>query len=491
MGRPKRISPEQVLALTADMMPFLSEDGIPFISWWRNQVYETWPISDVAVVGELKERTFQKHGKLPDKTVVTNVTDQLEYRSYSGKQRYPTYCRVGMRSEQTILDIGNSERNQVVIERGQWTIGSCSDVRFIRPRGMLNLSLPSSQGSIHGLRQFLNVDSDDDFWLLVSFLAAGLTHSSQYPVLILQGMQGCAKSTTSRIIKTLLDPGKPPLRSPPKSEQDLFIAARSCHLVALDNLSGVPPWLSDGLCRISTGGGFSTRQLYSNGGEFTIDLTRPVLINGIDDLSSRGDLASRSIVIHLPQISDSNRRDESTFWVEFNKLSPIILGALLDSVAYGLERRKSIELRSLPRMADFIKTACACLEFFGISNDHALKLFQSNIEETARNSLDVSPLGECIKRFMLNQSYWRGSVSELRGEISSIADQESKRANDWPQSVKAFSIQLERIIPILSKQGIWIKRSRSGVQRTITIMTEGRESESSENTEPIQQGFAL
>ena len=38
-----------------------------------------------------------------------------------------------------------------------------------------------------------------------------------------------------------------------------MIAANNGWVVALDNISYLPPWLSDALCRLSTGGGFATR----------------------------------------------------------------------------------------------------------------------------------------------------------------------------------------------------------------------------------------
>jgi hypothetical protein len=49
--------------------------------------------------------------------------------------------------------------------------------------------------------------------------------------------------------------------------------------VALDNLSDIKPWLSDCLCRLSTGGGFSTRTLFENDEETIFNATRPVILN--------------------------------------------------------------------------------------------------------------------------------------------------------------------------------------------------------------------
>jgi hypothetical protein len=54
-----------------------------------------------------------------------------------------------------------------------------------------------------------------------------------------------------------------------------MIAAKNGWLIALDNLSRVHTWLSDALCRLATGGGFATRELYANDEEVLFDAKRP------------------------------------------------------------------------------------------------------------------------------------------------------------------------------------------------------------------------
>ena len=46
-----------------------------------------------------------------------------------------------------------------------------------------------------------------------------------------------------------------------------MIAANNGHLLAFDNLSGLPPWISDALCRLASGGSFAVRQLYTDDDE--------------------------------------------------------------------------------------------------------------------------------------------------------------------------------------------------------------------------------
>src|SRR5205085_6289398 len=133
-------------------------------------------------------------------------------------------------------------------------------------------------------------------------------------LLALHGEHGSAKSTTARVLRDLIDPNTTALRATPRNEHDLMIAAKNGRVISLDNLSHIPDWLSDALCRLATGGGFATRELYSDDEEILFNAMRPIIINGIEELATRSDLLDRSILSHLPIIPDHKRRDEKELW---------------------------------------------------------------------------------------------------------------------------------------------------------------------------------
>jgi hypothetical protein len=85
-----------------------------------------------------------------------------------------------------------------------------------------------------------------------------------------------------------------------------MIATNSAHALAFDNVSGLPAWLSDALCRLASGGSLAVRQLYTDDAEVLFEAARPMLLNGIEDVIGRPDLADRAIVLTLPSISDHN-----------------------------------------------------------------------------------------------------------------------------------------------------------------------------------------
>jgi hypothetical protein len=135
-------------------------------------------------------------------------------------------------------------------------------------------------GDVQALREFLNLVNDTGFVLVVAWLLAALRDHGPYPVLVLAGEQGSAKSTLSSILRSLLDPNTAPLRALPREDRDLFIAANNGYVLAFDNVSGLPAWISDTLCRLATGGGFAVRQLYTDQDEILFDAQRPIILNG-------------------------------------------------------------------------------------------------------------------------------------------------------------------------------------------------------------------
>ena len=154
---------------------------------------------------------------------------------------------------------------------------------------MLPLLVPERGGSIEALSSFLNLSSRNDFVLIVAWLLAALRSAGPYPCLAISGEQGSAKTVLSKLLKALIDPNAAPVRSLSREERELMIAANNGYLLAFDNLSGLPVWLSDSLCRLASGGSFAVRQLYTNDEEVLFQAARPILLNGIEHIVSRAD----------------------------------------------------------------------------------------------------------------------------------------------------------------------------------------------------------
>ena len=110
-------------------------------------------------------------------------------------------------------------------------------------------------GSIESLLPFVNLRSRNDFVLVVAWLLATPRAGGPYPLLAISGEQDSAKTVLSKMLKALVDPNVAPVRALPREQRELMIAANNNYLLAFDNLSGLPAWLSDALCRLARKGG--------------------------------------------------------------------------------------------------------------------------------------------------------------------------------------------------------------------------------------------
>ena len=157
----------------------------------------------------------------------------------------------------------------------------------------------------------------------------------------------------------LLDPSPVPVRKPPRDMESWVTMAAGSWVVALDNLSDIPPWLSDSLCRASTGDGDVRRRLYTDGDYAVFAFRRCIIFNGIDVGALATDLADRTLPLTLDPIPESDRKDEKTFWSDWDTAHPKLLGAILSLASDVLRRLPEISLEKTPRMADYAQVLAA------------------------------------------------------------------------------------------------------------------------------------
>ena len=286
--------------------------------------------------------------------------------------------------------------------------------------------------------------------------------------MVLSGEQGSAKSTFSSLLRRLLDPNTAPLRALPREDRDLFIAANNGHVLAFDNVSGLREWISDTLCRLATGGGFAVRQLYTDQDEVLFDAARPVILNGIEDIVTRPDLADRSLFLTLESIPEDRRRPEVELWAAFEAERPRILGALLDAVVEGLKRLPETRLEHLPRMADFALWATACEVALWPAGTFSFA-YSANRDEAVQGVIEADPVAAAVCAFMSARTAWSGTASDLLSALEEAAGERIAKAKSWPDNPRALGGRLRRAASFLRKIGIEINFERKGRTRTRII----------------------
>jgi len=430
---------------------FHAADRTEFVSVLVDNHRETYFVKSTSFRHYLRRLYFKAFGKPPGQNAIRDALEMCAALAVEGPE-HEVFMRVGEADGALWLDLGDPDWIAVRIDSSGWRPVPNPPIRFRRAPGMLALPVPVLGGKVGELRQFLNLDSDQDFCLVLSWLCAAFRPCGPFPILIAHGEQGSAKSTLNRILRELVDPHKLPIRCNPHENGDLFIAARHSQVIAFDNISKIEPWLSDSLCRLATGGGMGKRELYSDAEEVILNYSRPLMINGIDDLASRGDLADRSIVIYLPVIEEEHRQEERVLWAAFREAQPRILGALLDAVGAALRAMEqgAVHLDSKPRLADFAMFAVACEIPLGFAPGEFMKAYDSNRLDTTRTVLET-PFAEAIITFAQEREAWKGTASNMIAEFRMMACLIGKA---WPQSPRAFAGQLRRLAPSLRSMGV-------------------------------------
>ena len=413
---------------------------------------------------------FEKTGQPATVRSREEVRNHLEALAEAGEKRQ-TWLRVAEHDGSLYLDLGDESWRAVRITSEGWQVIDCPPVYFVRPGAMLPLPIPVPDGNVAELFELVNIPSGPDRALALAWLLSTLRPSRPMPLLALHAEQGSAKSTTARMLAAMIDPHQAGLRIRPKDEETVMVATQNSWVVAYDNLSTMPPWLSDALCCLSTGASYTARTKYSDAGETVMRAQRPVLLTSIEDIASRSDLLDRMIVLTLPTIPESSRRTEQEVTAAFDIAHPRILGALLDAAAHALRTLPSVRSDALPRMADFAKWAIAAESGLGIAPGEFLRAYRENRQDAHAQALDSCPIVEPLDRCMSDVSEWTGTATDLLAELDRKADDKARSHPKWPQDVTRLSGQLRRIAPNLRSRGLEITHSRASGRSRSRLVT--------------------
>ena len=397
---------------------------------------ETWAVRSRGFHRWLRNRFYAETKGAPNSEAMKSAISAIEAQAHHDAPVREVSTRVGALAGKLYLDLCDATWRAVEIDKAGWRVVDRPSIRFRRSPDMLALPEPTRGGSTDALRPLLNIgdgsEGDDDFVLAIAYVLACLSGRGPYPVMVVGGEQGTAKSTRSALLRSVVDPGKPILRSLPRNEHDLFIAARNRHVLAFDNISGLPQWLSDALCRIASGAGFGTRQLYSDADEELFDGARPIILNGIEEVVERPDLAERALFATCEPIAEEARKSDEEVWANFAAAHASILGALLDAVSTGLRNTPSLRPPLLPRMADFAKWAIACESALWGPGEF-LRVYRDNIQGAVESVLEASPVAVAVRALMDKiaedkKTEWAGTATELLAELILLVGDKAARA---------------------------------------------------------------
>ncbi|UMB70102.1 ATP-binding protein [Mycobacterium paraterrae] len=414
---------------------------------------------------DVAARYFSETGTAASGQALTDAVAILEGLA-AQKQPERLHLRVANTHDAVFIDSGRLDGKVIRIADGTWSIVTSAPVRFLRTKLTGALDIPANDPSLDMLWQFVNVAEGDRPVLLAVLVAALLQSDSPHPILALFAEQGSAKSTTTRMIVDLIDPSPVPLRQAPRDAESWVTAAAGSWVVALDNLSGIPSWLSDSLCRAVTGDGSVKRALYTDAGLSIVSFRRCVILNGIDVGAVRPDLAERLAVVDLKRIDLRSRRTESQIRQEWADARPRILSGLLDLAAAVHTQVATARLDFTPRMADFARVL-ACVDSHLGTNGLARYMTRAN--QLSEDSLQADPFIDSLRDVCTEPL-----VNRTGAELLSIVaphPEAGRRPAGWPRNGRDVTTLLKRNATALRNLGWGVEDDGGHNHRNVLLWT--------------------
>ena len=385
---------------------FHDSHGEAFAKISLNNHMEIWNLTSMGFRDWISHQLWSQHREGLSNASFDSALTTLRGIATFDSPTEEVYLRVAQMNNELYIDLCNEDWQVIKVDSSEWSIINKSPVSFIRSKNMRALKIPKTQGDINLLKKHINI-KEKDFVLVVGWLLMSMqAGTGAYPMLVLTGSAGCGKTTISRMLRELVDPNEATLLSKPKTD-DLRVIGANNHVLAFDNLSGISANQSDALCKISTGDNQTVRKLYTTNEEFTISLKKPILLNGIDEIAKRSDMASRSIKIDLSKVQ--LYRSETSIWNAFMIDVPSILGALLDGLSVALNQYKNTRINNLPRMGDFSKWVTAARQAYGWKEDEFMLAYTENFEQSHLDSIESSEFASALVLMFDGQSEFKGS----------------------------------------------------------------------------------
>ena len=419
------------------------------------------------------------NGKLmsiyPARADLTEALDQIKAYALDGECIQPG-LRLMEWNGAVWIDGGGSDWSGYRVTADNWDWVPRLEAPLVRASGMKELPKAERGGDIKELLRFIKFKDEDDLVLFCGDLAMTLNVFGDFNTTIFCGPPGSAKTTVTQLFRALTDPNEIATRRF-ASVRDLMHGIGNTHIMAFENVSEISDELSDAICSINTGTGYSERRYYEQGTEFNVKVRRPVLINGIpDDLATRTDLLDRTICFEFDYLREFKSKD--MLWRRFEEAAPGIFGAVLDGLVGAMSMRREFDNNNdeaaaallgdwRPRFLDGIVWAEAACRAMGFNPGEFVRAFKNNQLFPLRKIAETDSVCVGIKKLMEKQEYWRGYPKALHVAIDAYG----------VPTVEYLSRRLRQVIPVLVKIcGIYVtlnKRLNQDDNRNGIIIEKG------------------
>jgi hypothetical protein len=437
--------------------------------------------------GGLRQRLARKFadaypGEVASQSALADAMTVLEGLAEDGDP-VPVHLRVGRGEDgAVVVDLGSTDGRAVVVTGTGWNVVDRAPVLFRRSGAMAPMPPPVLDGDgLAKLHALLNMDQPT-FHQLVAWLVAAWIPDIPHPALVCKGEQGTGKSKAAQMFINLIDPSPASKRSQPRDEKAWSRQAFASWALCLDNISTIPPWLSDTLCKAVTGDGVVDRALFTDDDVVVLTFRRVLALTTIDAGALAGDLAERVLLLDLQLIDSDRRRSEEELDATFELVRPAVLGALFDMLACVLAVLPSVRLETMPRMADFARVLAAVDETQGWNTLGSYLATSANV---ATDALEGDQFAMAIAHLVDQAGTWQGTAGALLEALPAPM----VRPPNWPKDATRAGGRVKRLAPLLRSIGITVDDTQRSRDRTRhKLLTLARAAPEDETASAPEQG---
>lgn len=464
-----------IIKLTEDFKYFVNELEEPYAAVQEGNHWEVLDMKSRKFKLNLTKLFYENQGSAPGTDGVSQALKVLEMKAVFSDNEYKLQRRIAEAQGSYYYDLCDADWRVVKVNEQGCSIDANPPILFTRNKNMEQQVVPDFSVKptelIQLVKKHFRFKKESDEVLFTTYLVTCFLPEIAHVILVLFGEKGAAKSTTMRMVKSIVDPAKQDLLTMPTSKTDLAISLSNSYMPCFDNLDSLSAEKSDMLCMAATGGAFTKRTLYTDSDETILQFKRCVGLNGINVVATRPDLLDRSVLLELERIPKEKRKTERDIWAAFEADLPRFLGAIFNAMSNAMPRYDGVSLEEVGRMADFTYWGYAIAEVLGIGGEVFQHAYLNNQDTANEEALSSHPVAAAIIAFMKNRHKWSASVSELLKELETVAEREriNINAKTWAKDANVLSRRLKEVKSNLEEVGIFYHVRHAGNFKEITL----------------------
>ena len=283
---------------------FTDEYGIPHAGIQVEDHIEVLKLNATRFKNWIRRTTYKEDGVVVDTSTLSDIIGILSAEAEFNPE-CPTVnlaLRVASIDDSWYYDLTNK----------QWEFIQITPVGWYRVKNAIIFHRYQTTPQVDPIREYppdildrfinlFNIQGEKNRLLLKCYIISLFIPGIPKVILNLHGEEGAAKTTLQELIKMLVDPNPMKTSSFLKDTNEFVQQLAHNYVMAYDNISIMKDWISELLCRVVTGSGFSKRELFTTDDDFIYTIMRCVMLNGITVAATKADLLDRSLIIQLKE----------------------------------------------------------------------------------------------------------------------------------------------------------------------------------------------